>query len=188
MTKAKSKKAGATPKVVSPSKKKKTQSKPQAAPQKPKTTVVQPSLPKPKEASKPVITPSSSQNPQPPGIFDRQLLLNLRKQISLLFMLTDRPLSPALNERYAKSVIENAAPSRRVLSFDSELALVEAFTFISTVSVDPSKVSALCLEEVWSKDKTTFILKVSANHGDGLQLRSGLNTIVADLVTASSGK
>jgi hypothetical protein len=118
--------------------------------------------------------------------FDDKCLLELRKAISLLFILTEIPAQPPENPTAAFKVGEAHAVAKRTLTLVEEERLVGVFAFLGSTSNDPRKVAALCLEE--SLDNKALILKLAANHGDLIRTKLGFEDIAQTLKAAHEGR
>jgi hypothetical protein len=115
---------------------------------------------------------------------DDQRLLELRKTIGLLFMLTKIPPQPLENPR-ASIADEARAAAKGTLTLAEEERLAGIFAFLASTSNDPRKVAALCLEE--SLDHKALILKLAANHGDLIHTKLGFEDIARTLRAAHEG-
>jgi hypothetical protein len=131
------------------------------------------------------IASSSTTNGYSKLRFNDQCLLELRKAISLLFMLTEIPTQPPENPTVASIADEAHAAAKRTLTLAEEERLVGVFTFLASTSNDPRKVAALCLEE--SLDHKALILKLAANHGDLIRTKLGFEDIAQTLKAAHEG-
>jgi hypothetical protein len=117
---------------------------------------------------------------------DDQRLLELRKAIGLLFMLTEIPPQPPENPIAAFIPDEARPAAKRTLTLAEEERLAGIFAFLASTSDDPRKVAALCLEE--SLDHKALILKLAANHGDLMRTKLGFEDIAQTLRAAREGE
>jgi hypothetical protein len=116
---------------------------------------------------------------------DDQQLLELRKAIGLLFMLTEIPPQLAENSIPASIADKARAPARRALTLAEEERLAGVFVFLASTSNDPRKVAALCLEE--SPDNGALTIKLAANHGDLTDTKLRFEDIARILRAAHEG-
>jgi hypothetical protein len=116
---------------------------------------------------------------------DDQRLLELRKAIGLLFMLTEIPPQPPENPIAAFVADEARAAAKGTLTLAEEERLAGVFAFLASTSNDPRKVAALCLEE--SLDHKVLILKLAANHGDLIHTKLCFEDIAQTLRAAHEG-
>jgi hypothetical protein len=142
-------------------------------------------LPKLPITPKPAIAFPSTTNEYSKLCFDDQRLLELRKAIGLLFMLTEVPTRPPENPTAASIADEAHAATKRTLTLVEEERLAGVFAFLASTSNDPRKVAALCLEE--SLDHKSLILKLAANHGDLTHTKLGFEDIARTLKAAHEG-
>ena len=116
---------------------------------------------------------------------DDQRLLELRKVICLLFMLTEMPPRPSGNPTPASIADEARVAVRRTLTLAEEERLAGVFAFLASRSHDPRKIAALCLEE--SADHNELVIKLAANHGDLIRTKLGFEDIARILRAAHEG-
>ena len=128
--------------------------------------------------------PSTTNGYSKPYLDDHRLL-ELRKAIGLLFMLTEIPPQPPKTPIPASIADQARAAARRTLTLAEEERLVGVFAFLASRSKDPRKVAALCLEE--SSDHKALIIKLAANHGDLAPTKLGFEDIARILRVAHEG-
>jgi hypothetical protein len=128
---------------------------------------------------------SSTTNRYSKFYLDDQRLLELRKAISLLFMLNEIPPQLAENPKPAPVADKAHAPARRALTLAEEERLAGVFVFLASTSTDPRKVTALCLEE--SSDHRALTIKLAANHGDLTDTKLHFENIARILSAAREG-
>jgi hypothetical protein len=116
---------------------------------------------------------------------DDQRLLELRKAIGLLFMLTEMPPQPPEDPIVASIGDGTRAAAKGTLTLAEEERLAGVFAFLASTSNDPRKVAALCLEE--SLDHKALTLKLAANHGDLIHTKLGFEVIAQTLRAAHEG-
>jgi len=104
-------------------------------------------------------------------------VLNIRKTISLLFLLTKAPAGLPAKGHETIPPYETERRPNPPLSFDLEMNLVEVFTFLASTTNDPYKVAALSLESQIEAGRTVYWLKIAANHGELESTKHGLERI-----------
>lgn len=104
-------------------------------------------------------------------------VLNIRKAISLLFLLTKAPAGLPAKDHETSPPYETERRRSPLLSFDLEVNLVEVFTFLASTTNDPYKVAALSLESQIEAGRTVYWLKIAANHGELESTKHGLERI-----------
>jgi hypothetical protein len=142
-------------------------------------------LPKFLTTPNPAIAFPNSMNGYSKLYLDDQRLLELRKAIGLLFMLTEIPPQPPENPIAALIADKARAAAKGTLTLAEEERLAGVFAFLASTSNDPRKVAALCLEE--SLDHKALVLKLAANHGDLIHTKLGFEDIAQTLRAAHEG-
>jgi hypothetical protein len=127
----------------------------------------------------------STTNAHPKLCLDDQRLLELRKGISLLFLLTETPTQPPEIPVVAPITDYTRALAKRTFTLAEEERLTGVFAFLASTSDDPRKVAALCLEE--SLDHQALILKLAANHGDLISTKLCFEDVARILKAAHEG-
>ena len=113
-------------------------------------------------------------------------LLDMRKAIGLLFMLTEMPPQPP-EIPIPRSMADEARDGPgRILTIAEEGKLAGVLAFLASTSNDPRKVAALCLEE--SSDHKVLTIKLAANHGDLIRTKLHFEDIVRILEAVREGR
>lgn len=102
----------------------------------------------------------------------------LTHKIRILHHLNMRPEIPSDNWTGGQAGLYSEAERahNRVLSLKQERRLSECFALLASISDDPRKVVAACIEE--HVDKQQITVKIAVNHGELTGVKEGLESIV----------
>ena len=106
----------------------------------------------------------------------------LAENIALLRLLSNVPEPPTLNTPPVDLLADNSGDRR--LKFKKECDLVDNLAFISAVSDDPEKVTAVCIEE--HRDHRGMTVVLAVNKGNLSSVKEGFERIFRILKEVSS--
>lgn len=116
--------------------------------------------------------------------FKQEELQQLQAKIVLLKRLNNVPVSPSRNSALEPYLAE-LHTDMRVLSFDKEKEVTEAFAFLASTTDDPGKIIALGIEE--GPDRHSLNVVLAVNNGQINNVRQGFRKI-ADTLQAVAAK